>query len=261
LLKINGELVGNTCFPNNERILKSVDTSAYFKFELTYEGDNDIFTLIMYKRYLDDIYPRSTKELHMMYVPYSRMDREIEGFMFSLKYFCQTINELKFDKVYVFDTHSNITKALLNRNHEFNVFNNIYYIFMQENIDYVFYPDAGAMKRYSEMLKLPLDTQYFFGNKKRNLQTGEIIKFELVDAPDLNDKTVLIIDDLCSKGGTFLASAKEIKNVGASKVLLYVSHCENSIYDGGVLNTDLIDKVYTTDSILQNFNHPKLHKL
>jgi ribose-phosphate pyrophosphokinase len=261
MIKVNGVVVGNKTFPNNERICNTISDSDKFTMDMFYETDIDIFTLSIYKKYLDDKFPNTEKILNMMYIPYSRMDREIDGFVFTLKYFSQVINDLYFDEVNVIDPHSSVSKALINRCNEYNIINNIYYLFMQNKIDYVFYPDAGAMKRYSEMLKLPNNTRYFFGNKKRNLQTGEIVKFELVDAPDLKDKTVLIIDDLCSKGGTFLASAKEMKSNEASKVYLYVTHCEHSIYDGELLYSDLIDKVYTTDSLLQDFSNDKIKKL
>lgn len=261
MIKINGVLVGKETFPNQERIMKTIESGNEFIIDMYYESDIDIFTLSIYKKYLDDKFPYQTKILNMRYIPYSRMDREIDGFVFSLKYFSQIINDLYFDEVNVIDPHSYVSKALLNRCKEVNIFNNIYYVFMENNIDYVFYPDAGAMKRYSEILKLPNDTKYFYGNKKRDLQTGKIIKFELVNQPDLTGKNVLIIDDLCSKGGTFLASADEIKKHGACSVLLYVTHCELSIYDGSLLESDLIDKVYTTDSLLHDFNNSKIQKI
>ncbi len=261
MIKINGIIVGNTVFPNQERIMKTIEQTNDFVIDMYFESDIDVFTLSIYKKYLDDMFPLQSKILNMKYIPYSRMDREIDGYVFSLKYFTQIINDLYFDEVNVIDPHSYVSKALLHRCKEASVFNNIYNIFVDNKIDYVFYPDAGAMKRYSEVLNLPNNTEYFFGNKKRNLQTGDIVKFELVNQPDLEGKTVLIIDDLCSKGGTFLASADEIKKNGAYKVLLYVTHCEHSIYDGNILTSDLIDKVYTTDSILHDFSSKKIQKL
>lgn len=262
MVKINGQIVGNECYPNNERILFSIDeydTTHPIRIDFIYETDIDISVLIMYKRYLDDIYPENKKVLHMKYIPYSRMDRRIEGYIFSLKYFCQTINDLNFDKVIVLDPHSNVSTALLDRCCEYSISSHINYILRNEEIDYIFYPDAGAMKRYSEILNFPVN--YFFGNKKRDLTNGDILKYELVNAPDLKGKTVLIIDDLCSKGGTFMASSSEIKANGASEVLLYVTHCELSIYKGSLLTSDLVNKIYTTDSLLQDFSSKKIIKL
>ena len=193
----------------------------------------------------------------MKYIPYSRMDRKIKGDVFTLKYFCQLINDLKFDGVEVLDPHSNVATGLLDRCREIDVSDFVGSVFceLDYKVDYVFYPDNGACKRYSEILKL--STPYFYGNKKRNLQTGEIVSYELVDCPDIKDKNILIIDDLCAKGFTFYNAAQKLRENGAKEVYLYVSHCENSIYNGEIFKTDLIDKVFTTDSILTNLEEAK----
>ena len=65
----------------------------------------------------------------------------------------------------------------------------------------------------------------------------------------VNGKDVLIIDDICSRGGTFYHSAKALKEAGAKNIYLYVTHCENTILEGELLTSGLIEKVYTTNSI------------
>jgi ribose-phosphate pyrophosphokinase len=255
MVKVNGQIIGSDCFPNNERILKiSEMESSHFEIEFKYSTDIDISILIMLKKYLDDRYNNSTTTLVMNYIPYSRMDRQIDGFMFSLKYFCQLINDLKFTKVIVLDPHSNVSTALLDRCSEISIQNYVDYVRTTNKVDYIFYPDNGACKRYSEILKFPNNITYFYGNKKRNLQTGEIIDYQLVDCPNLSDKNVLIIDDLCAKGFTFYNAAQKLKENGANKIFLYVSHCENSIYNGKLLKSGLIEKIFTTDSILTDWS-------
>lgn len=70
-----------------------------------------------------------------------------------------------------------------------------------------------------------------------------------------------MIDDICSYGGTMFYSAKKLKELGAGDIDIYVSHCENSILDSerGHLfdDTELIHKVYTTDSIFTG-KHDKI---
>ena len=70
-------------------------------------------------------------------------------------------------------------------------------------------------------------------------------------------KGCLIVDDICSAGGTFKFSAIKLKEMGASDVFLYISHCEDNIQNGDLLKTDLISKIYTTDSIL-HISNPKI---
>ena len=110
------------------------------------------------------------------------------------------------------------------------------------------------MKRYSAMFDLP----YVFGIKKRDWTTGEILGLDVAGRTELiAGSRILIIDDICSKGGTFLHSAKALKALGAGDIYLYVSHCENTILRGEITVTDLITKVYTTDSIFTG-NHEKI---
>ncbi len=260
MVTINGVEIGLDCFPNNERIFKTDDItgSLGFTIEMKYEYDIDITKLIMAKRFLDDKYNNPRVYLKMLYIPYSRMDREIEGYMFSLKYFCKIINELNFHSVLVLDAHSNVSTALLDRCKEINpskFINNILSYFKTNDIilDYVFYPDNGACKRYTETLNLHEYIPYFYGNKKRNLQTGEIIEYELVNTPDIQDRNILIIDDLCAGGRTFYEAAEKLKENGANNIYLYVSHCENSIYNGKLLKSGLLSQIFTTDSLLRNW--------
>ena len=49
----------------------------------------------------------------------------------------------------------------------------------------------------------------------------------------------------------------KLKELGAVDVALYVSHCEDNIQNGDLLKTDLISKIYTTDSIL-HIEDPKI---
>lgn len=259
MLVINGQEVGFEVFPNGETIMRDdviigVDSIV---FELRYEADSDLTALMFYKKYFDEKYPKLEKWLNMLYVPYSRMDRKISGFIFSLKYFCQFINDLKFDVVVVLDVHSGITTGLLDRCREINIQPWIDSIVQEEDVDCIFYPDNGALKRYTEILTFN-NKEIIYGNKKRNLQTGNIEKFEVVGSSDLTGKTVLIVDDLCSRGGTFMASAKALRELGAKRVILYVSHCENTIHSGELLNSELINKVYTTDSIIRSEQREKI---
>ena len=83
-----------------------------------------------------------------------------------------------------------------------------------------------------------------FGNCRRYL---EILDFNALVF--CVGKDILIVDDICSYGGTFLHSAKKLKEFGANKIYLYVSHCENSILKGQLMSSGLIERVFTTNSI------------
>lgn len=118
-VKINNIEFGNDIFPNNERIFNSIPWQAcargFVSIDFKYENDFDIWKLIMAKKYLDDKFGDMVIVLNMLYVPYSRMDREIEGYVFSLKYFCELINDLNFNQVKILDQNSGIAEILINK--------------------------------------------------------------------------------------------------------------------------------------------------
>lgn len=93
-----------------------------------------------------------------------------------------------------------------------------------KQVDYVVAPDAGATERASHVLShLP----HLQGIKNRDLATGKILKIGLDDcssAHDLTDSICLITDDICDGGGTFIPIAKELKELGAKEVWLFVTH-------------------------------------
>jgi ribose-phosphate pyrophosphokinase len=115
-----------------------------------------------------------------------------------------------------------------------------------KDIDYVVFPDATANKRYGNV-KIP---NQLTGIKHRNFETGKIESLELAGKIKGKGFKALLIDDLSSYGGTFLMTAEKLKELGASEIYLLVGHCEDSIFEGNVFKTDLINKVFTTNSIL-----------
>ena len=111
-------------------------------------------------------------------------------------------------------------------------------------------PDAGAAKKYGEAEGI---NNPIIGNKHRN-EEGRITSYELLNFVE-GTKKVIIRDDICSYGGTFVAAAKELRKRGVEEIILVVTHCENNILKGEVF--DYIDRVFTTDSIL-TVSHPKI---
>lgn len=70
---------------------------------------------------------------------------------------------------------------------------------------------------------------------------GELVK----------DKGVLIVDDICSRGGTFYHAANALKEAGAKNIYLYVTHAEHTMVEGDMYNQDIVKKIFTTDSIFK----------
>ena len=276
MIKVNDKVVDIGNFPDGTILMKRSDDGEYAaNIEWYYENDRELIALIYLTKHLrhlgyNDIY------LYMPYIPNARQDRvKNPEDIFTLKYFSEIINDLKFNSVTVLDPHSTVSEALINNivlespsgyvqrvidklNVEtIELFNPMDRSTKTEYSLTMFYPDEGAMKRYSGMVNLP----YAFGIKKRNWETGQIEGLDVAGAVDeIRGRDVLIVDDICSKGGTFYHSAKKLKELGAKDIYLYVSHCENTILDGELLKSDLIKKVYTTNSIFTK-SHEKIEVL
>ena len=229
--------------PNSDEF----DSRGSMLVEWYYENDAELFTLICVKRHLDRVYSYNDVILYMPYIPHARQDRvKSDEDVFTLKYFCEVINSLKFKIVHVRDAHSNVSLALLDNVRDDGIAHYIHKAIDASGVDVLFFPDEGAMKRYSSTSEKP----YAFGLKKRDWETGQIQGLDIVNAEVVVGKNVLIVDDICSRGGTFFYSAKALKEAGAKKVYLYVTHAENTIIKGEMYNTDgLVEKIYTTDSL------------
>jgi ribose-phosphate pyrophosphokinase len=254
MIKLNGCVVEQNRFPDGTLALKEMDFSVLSDnfvnwIDWMYDGDEEMFTIMS----LVDLIRRNSQGriyLKMPYLPNARMDRiKTDTENFALKVFANWINGLGFDRIFVENVHSNVSNALVNNIVDSLPDDDIKTITKDYDFDVIFFPDEGACKRYKDMdvikeLGLPIA----FGIKNRDWKTGEILNLDVMGA-DVKGKKVLIIDDICSKGFTFYYSGMKLRELDASDVRLYVTHCEDTIRGGKILDTDVVSKVYTTDSI------------
>lgn len=116
---------------------------------------------------------------------------------------------------------------------------------LRANTDLVVYsPDVGGMKMaaaYAQILNAPLG----FVAKKRTSAT-DVEAFNLVG--DVEDKDVLLVDDMTETAGTLTAAARLLKGHGARSVRAAVTH--GMLNDIGYerLKGGLIDELITTNT-------------
>ena len=215
-----------------------------------YENDAELFTIGCIREY----YMNKPCRLYLPYLPNARQDRvkNVED-VFTLKAFARYINALNFSTVYVWDAHSNVGPALIDRCVDVSAQN-----YIEEAIKKLsyakgnlclFFPDEGAQKRYGTMFP---DYPQAFGIKKRNWETGKIEGYMIVGEEVVKNKEVLIIDDICSYGNTFIKAAEALDKAGASGVNLYITHCEDAISKGDVFKCAIIDNIFTTNSLVRS---------
>ena len=262
MIKVNDTEIKVGHFPDGTQSIEFSDDQPYYstnEVEWFYDSDEEVFTLMCVVDMIRRISKNPRIKLWIPYLLNARMDRIKKPEQnFSLKVFADFINSLNFDKVVVYNVHSNVSEALIDNIININPIFDVDEVISVYKPDVIYFPDEGACKRYADLAcikehGLPV----IFGIKKRDFATGKILGLDVVSDIDLKEKKVLIVDDICSAGGTFKFSAMKLKELGASDVTLYVSHCEDNIQNGDLLKTDLISKIYTTDSIL-HISDPKI---
>lgn len=210
---------------------------------------SDLMMVLLVKNTLDYM-EFAHIELHISYLMAARMDRVmLDGEPFSLKIVAGILNLGNFKKVKIFDPHSEVATALIERsyavsNHHFvkDALDDYFKRYKQVRFCLVS-PDAGALKKIHKLAQ-DLDINNVVEcMKERDLKTGALTNFKTT-TENLEGLTCFIIDDICDGGGTFAGTAKMLKEKGASKIVLVVSH---GIFSKGTAIAN-IDEIYTTDS-------------
>lgn len=256
MIKINGEKTENRLFPDGTTSMRvQIPEGDRVTVTWCFDSNSEMADLFYIVNHIRTHRKNAEIELEMPYIPNARMDRvKNEDEIFTLKYFASFINSLDFKCVKVYDPHSDVSSALIDRiekvSHMPLIEDIMEKISFNPETDIMFYPDAGCAKKYENLIKLP----YLKGEKKRDWRTGKIEGLELSGTIPEKPFRVLIIDDICSKGSTFYYSAQKLREAGASEIYLYITHCENTILEGDLINSGLVTKIFTTDSVFTKEN-------
>lgn len=190
-----------------------------------------VITLLMATDALRRAYAGIPIDLHLPYVPYARQDRVANaGESLSVKVFAELINAQDYRRVVIEDPHSDVTPALIDRvviDDPLPTLRHVVQHVLNTNTGLALVaPDAGARKR---VLKLAsqLDLPVVFADKVRDTKTGKITGTEIQG--DLPDCALLVIDDICDGGRTFIelahaARGKQAGRAAPSPLYLYVTH-------------------------------------
>jgi len=198
-------------------------------------------------------------ELILPYVPGARQDRLFDegDYLFGMKSIAKLINERKFPKVTVIDPHSDVAPALIDRCeviHSDVAFTHFDYVSTVPRYDPiidraqytgVLAPDGGAEKRALRVAKV-LNLPVFHAWKKRDVRDGSITGTGFETIPDeVAAGKLLLVDDLCDGGRTFIELAKDLDYVRCD---LFVTH---GLFLKGLQPLyDYFENVITTDSVI-----------
>lgn len=187
---------------------------------------NDVMQLLMVTDAVRRAQPLAKLVLDMPYVPYARQDRVSNpGESLSAKVFCDLINAQGYDQVTITDPHSDVVSALLNCVEIVDASSRVQRIVnladFKDGVT-LLAPDAGARKRVLSIAKQVGVSEVAFADKVRDTKTGNITGTTFPEVSEENP--VLIIDDICDGGRTFIELAKAAQEVGNYELHLYVTH-------------------------------------
>jgi ribose-phosphate pyrophosphokinase len=210
-------------------------------------NSDDVMALLL----LTDALRRQAKQtpihLDLPYVPYARQDRVCNaGEALAAKVFCQLINAQGYASVTVQDPHSDVVPALLDRVCVVDASVALSKIVNRQEFAggvTLLAPDAGARKRVLDLAKKLGIASVVFADKVRDTKTGAITSIEVQG--NIPEQPVLIVDDICDGGRTFIELAAALAKVTSQPLYLYVTH---GIFSKGVevLLKDY-QTLYTTD--------------
>ncbi len=182
------------------------------------------------------------------YFPAARQDRVmVKGEALSVKVYADILNASGISEVVVFDAHSEVTAAVLDNclvenNHKF--IKEVTHALPSDLV--LASPDGGALKKIYKLAAALKKFPVVECGKTRDVATGKLSGFKVYQK-DLERKPVLVVDDICDGGGTFIGLAEELKRKNAGPLYLAVSH---GIFGKGLeLLLEHYDHIFTTDSV------------
>lgn len=190
------------------------------------DGTRDLIRLGLVKDALNRLGVNDVK-LTLGYFPQARADRVFQkGQPLPSKVFADILNSFGFSKVFIYDPHSDVTSALINnvevvtqtellRNKVTEISQNL------PNFK-LCAPDLGATKKIFDSVMMLGHEDYIQAVKIRDVKTGNIVKCDLT--VDKVEGNILILDDICDGAASFKFLAQKLKEKGADKVGLFVTH-------------------------------------
>lgn len=238
-------------FPGGEiqaRIEFKPVAQRYINLTCWARSSDDVMELLLVTDALRREYGGIKLNLTMPYFPYARQDRVCyTGEALSVRVMANLINSLGFTTVEIWDAHSPVAPALLNRSVNVEPWHFVKKIpWLTHGNWSLVSPDNGARKRTEECAKRLGGLRVLYADKTRDPKTGELGHpgFENMDLEDRKCNH-LIVDDICDGGRTFVKLGKFMKDLlpVQHKIILYVTH---GIFSNGFddLKT-AVDEIWT----------------
>jgi len=233
-------------FPAGEAHIKGAERlqpAVYQLADLRGYDSHELFQLAMWGNV--NWATGAKRVLLLPYLPGARADR---GEPFGAQVYADFLNRIGFDQVITLDPHSPVMPGLIENLTVFP-FQRIIKRELGDRGDMynhpyvgVIAPDKGAIDR-AQRVATALHVPLFKAEKTRDFETGQLTGFTCETLPDTGK--LLIVDDICDGGGTFIGLAKELK-IDRERLDLWVTH---GVFSKGFSDLlDYIGHIHTTDS-------------
>lgn len=195
--------------------------------------------------------------LELPYLPYARQDRVCSpGEALALRSFACLINALCFDLIRCSDPHNEgVFRQLFEYADIVNQAECCLQILTEKDmlvdaVDILLFPDEGSYKKINQYYELfdEYGMGLAKGSKIRDPLSGTLRGFD-IDVKDFHGANVLIVDDICDGGGTFIGLGEVAKARNCGKLYLYTTH---GIYSKGMESLNqMFDGVFCYNNMFE----------
>lgn len=242
---------------NDDKLLKNQEVCLIQSFNAPVD-EHIIETLLI----IDALERLGAKSVTLIipWLGYSLQDKVFRpGEAIAAKVIADIISNHFVDRIFLLDLHNSSIPGFFSVPTYHLFADEIFIDYLKKEIDLdqalIASPDFGGIKRariFAE--KIGLDIVNI--DKSRNLDTGRVIAHDL-HGPSVENKTIVVLDDVIISGSTVIESAALLKKKGAKKVYFIASH---GVFCNGlekIANSE-VDQVIVTNSIEQKEKNQKL---
>lgn len=191
---------------------------------------------------------------------------------FELKIVCDFINSMNFKRVHIFHPHSDVTGALINKSKIIDNRDFINEVLLNIVTDAKYNNDSGEMEsqlilmssdaggfkpliKLADIIEWKGDTES--GAKSRDPNTHKLT--QQVSTMDFKGRDILIVDDICVYGGTFVGLGKILKERNAGNLYLACSHITVKVPSQEL--EKYFTRVFTTNSKFDSYDYTLIEVL
>jgi ribose-phosphate pyrophosphokinase len=245
MITVNGSAIRPTLFPDGTSQVWKLDdgllrpgTTAAVAWR--FESEAEVMHLAQLAALLKAYELRAT--LDIRYLPYARQDKPVRNDRtFALHVFAPMLNAMGWEKVVLRDPHSPVARDLIERAVIRGFQDEALSAYQRTSSNLMCFPDDGARFKYSADFP---NVPSVWAKKTRDQATGELGNASLTG--DVANARILVVDDICDGGATFIRLASALRAGRAAKVCLFVSH---GLFTKGtaVLFDAGIDRIFTPE--------------